>query len=47
MGEILDPAHEALTLAKTLDDPDKIGERRAQMYEDIGVENECRVDPST
>jgi hypothetical protein len=47
MSGVLDPAHEALSQAQNLDNPDKIDERRSQMYQDLGVENESRVDPST
>ena len=39
--------HEAIWIVKDLDNPDSVEERRSQMYEDLWVESECRVDPST
>ena len=40
--------HEAVGQAQNLDNPDKIDERRAQMYQDCSeIPQECRIDQKT
>jgi len=47
MSGVLDSSHEALSMARNLDNPDTLETRRAEMYEDFWIEQDCRINPET